>query len=353
MYHCLNQLAKCISGFAMLGLFASGCHRQETQSALPKEEVQISVSDAGQKLHLGNNGVLYRESDDPQKWVVVETVYDPEEMRTAFTNESGKVYRVSPDNGQRFEVLRAFAEGFEDLPTGSAGLKELIGESRQRWGSLTLQSPQKPTVAEYVELRQQLIAGTADFVDARVEVTSDKKASGNSSLRCEAPARTNSMVTCKASLSSPLLYFKDGDDFWFEASYLVEDSYPLTLADLECEFVRNHPGIRLRFYDNNRLGVELKALDKPQYRQDSANSTAFPKGQWVLVRAHFHLSAFDGLIEVWQDGKKIIDAKGATLPFPAAIYSSLEIGASAFSELEGRAIVYVDELRIRDREFER
>lgn len=335
-----------------LMLSVLGCKREERRLALSEQEVQFSIEQDGSKLHLGHDGVVYRDSENPREWIVVEKVYDPEEFRTAYVNEGEKVFRVSPDSDKRFEVLRQFDENFDDLPLGIAGLNDIVHERRLKWGSFTLQSPRKPTVEDYVELRKQLLDGKADFADARIEVSSAQKVSGEQSLRCEVPPRTSQMITCKSSLSTPLVYFKNGDDFWYEAFYFIEGAFPLTLADLECEFVKNHPGIRLRFYNTNELGVELKALDKPQYKQGSGAKITFPRDKWVRVRAHFRLSAFDGIIEVWQDETKIIDAMGATLPFPVAIYNSLEIGASAYSELEGTSIVYVDDVRISDRPFE-
>jgi hypothetical protein len=335
-----------------LALSVLGCNREERHSALSERDVQFSMEQDGSKLHLGRDGVVYRESDDPSEWIVVEKVYDPEEFRTAYVNEGEKVFRVAPDSGKRFEVLRQFKEDFDDLPVGPAGLKEMVHEQRLRWGSFTLQSPGKPTVEDYVELRKQLLEGNGDFADARIEISSAQKVSGERALRCEVPPRTSQMVTCKSSLSTPLVYFRNGDDFWFEAYYFIEGAFPLTLADLECEFIKNHPGIRLRFYDTDVLGVELKALDKPQYKQTPGAVIVFPRDKWVRVRAHFRLSAFDGIIEVWQDDNKIIEATGSTLPFPEAIYNSLEIGASAYSELEGTSIVYVDDVRISDRPFD-
>lgn len=345
-----NSISGCCLLVALIAMV--GCRRDELVSALSEKQIQFTVEQDGTKMHLGDDGVLYRESNDPAKWIVVDKVYDPAEFEKSYVTVDDKVFRVSPDNGKRYEVLRQFQEDFEDLPTGKAGLNEIIDEGRNRWGSFTLQSPRKSSVSEYVQLRNDLISGKSDFLDARLEVSPEQHVSGKVALRCEAPARSNSMVTCKASLSSPLVYFKNGDDFWYEAYYYIEGSFPLTLADLECEFVKNHPGIRLRFYDTNVLGVELKALEKPQFEQALSEPIRFPKNCWVRVRAHFHLSAFDGYIEVWQDDQKIIDTAGMTIPFPATIYNSLEIGASAFSETDGKSVVFVDDVRVSDRPFE-
>jgi hypothetical protein len=153
------------------------------------------------------------------------------------------------------------------------------------------------------------------------------------------------MVTCKASLECPLVYFREGDDFWFEAYYFAQESLPLTLIDLECEFIEQHPGIRLRLFDDESLGVELKALDKPQFRQPSSKAVAFPKNQWVHVRVHFALAAKEGRMEVWQDGQQVLDRTGITLPFRSCIYNSLEVGISAYSNSNQKCVLFVDDLR--------
>ena len=52
------------------------------------------------------------------------------------------------------------------------------------------------------------------------------------------------------------------------------------------------------------------------------------------------------MIELWQDGLKIVDARGQTLPQAHTIYNSLEVGISAHSESKGTATLYVDDIRI-------
>jgi hypothetical protein len=329
----------------------TGCHRDTVVAPLPAAQVQMSRLHEGTMWHLSNDGVLYREVQNGKGWVYHDTVYDVKEVAAAYELKGDTTFRVAPDRDQKYAVLRNFQENFDDLPIGQSGLVKLIGPERAVWGSITLQSPQAPEVKDYVQLRNKLVRGETDFLDARIEVSQEQRVSGKKSLRCEAPPRTSSMITCKASLSSPLVYFKQDDDFWFEAYYYVAGALPLTLADLESEFVREHAGIRLRFYEGNQLGVELKALSKPQYRQKSGTAIEFPRDRWVKVKLHLSLKMSDGLIEVWQDDVKIVETKGDTLPFPSAIYNSLEIGASAYSELSGVSVVYVDDIRVSDVAF--
>ena len=75
---------------------------------------------------------------------------------------------------------------------------------------------------------------------------------------------------------------------------------------------------------------ELKWAGKPKYRQPQTERIRIPKGRWVNLKARLHLSeSADGRVQLWQDGKKMIDEQGQTLPLTGAVYDSLEIGISA------------------------
>ena len=335
-------------------LCASGCGQTQIFKPLGKEHIEARFEIDGANHVLADDGNIYRVIDsgnDDKGWEFVSKVFDPEEVQRSYVVDEGVTYRVDPDTEQRFEVLREFDESFEDLEPGLPGLTKLTSPERLRWSALTLQSPKAPTVSEYVALRNKLLSGDGDFLDSRLEPTKELSHSGSTSLKCVATAKPSSMVTCKASVSCPLVYFRNGDDFWYEAYYLAKGSLPMTLVDLESEFVQEHPGIRLRIFDDGALGVELKALNKPQFRQDPDKRVAFPKDQWVCVRVHFHLSPTEGKVEVWQDDVKVLDKSGPTLPFRSAIYNSLEIGISAHGNPKDSCTLYVDDVRLSATEF--
>lgn len=335
-------------------LCAVGCGRSQIVQPLSQEHVEATFEIDGSNHVLADDGNIYRVIDsgsDDEGWEFVSKVFDPEEIQRSYVVDEGVTYRVAPDTEQRFEVLCEFDESFEDLEPGLPGLIKLTSPERLRWSALTLQSPEAPTVSEYVALRNKLLSGAAEFLDSRVEPTKELAHTGSKSLKCVATSKPSSMVTCKASISCPLVYFRDGDDFWYEAYYLAKGSLPMTLVDLESEFIQEHPGIRLRIFDDGALGVELKALSKPQYRQDPDKRVAFPKDQWVCVRVHLHLSPTDGKIEIWQDGVKVLDKAGTTLPFRSAIYNSLEIGISAHGNPNESCTLYVDDVRLSTTEF--
>ncbi len=294
----------------------AGC-RQATQIAPQAEDqIEFRVQDSGRSYVLTKDGNAYLESNEGQTWEHIAQVYDPEEVKRAYVERDGQILRVSPDNGKEYLVRRQFTDSFDDVQPEIAGLKSLISEDRRLWGSFTLQSPQAASVSDYVNLRKQILEGQSQFRDCSLVATKERSHTGPIAIKCNAPAKTSAMITCKASLSSPLVYFRSGDDFWFEAYYWIVDRYPLTLVDLECEFVHEHPGIRIRIYDDGLLGAELKALTKPQFRQSPGSQVRFPKQSWVHVRVHYRLSATDGLIEVFQDGKKVLESNGPPCPSP-------------------------------------
>ena len=117
--------------------------------------------------------------------------------------------------------------------------------------------------------------------------------------------------------------------------------------DLECEWIKQHAGIRICIDESGRLFVELKALDKPKYHQLGDDPVVFPLGRWVEVKAHFLLShKDDGVIQLWQDGQLIVDTHGVTLPLKRVSYSSLEIGISAHSYGDKPCELWVDDLEV-------
>jgi hypothetical protein len=273
-------------------------------------------------------------------------------MEAAYRREGDTIYRIDQDSGARYPVRHRFREDFEGLSAGVSGLRQLIGIQRG-WGELTLQSPQAPTVQAYVALRRRILEQGAEFADASVAPTHDAAHGGLVCLQCVAPPRGAGMVTCKASIACPLVHFAAGDDFWYRAYYMALDARPHTVMDLECEWLAEHGGIRIIIDQAGRMGVELKALDKPMYRQAREPAAVFPLGKWTKVQAHFKLSAKpDGIVQLWQDDHLIVDTHGVTLPLSRVIYSKLEIGISAHSFGDRPARLLVDDIEVSDRPFD-
>lgn len=321
-------------------------------SPLPDEQVELTKVLEGTTFKVMLDGKVYRVDEPAGLWHYHDTVYDPVAMEAAFQREGDAIFRCDPESSQRFPVRRQFREDFEGLAIGRDGLRQLIGPDRG-WGSITLQSPKSPTVEDYVALRARIMDQGADFEDALVAPDDQRSHGGTMSLLCRASPRPSHMITCKSSISTPLIYFRKGDDFWLRGWFYAESSRPSSLMDLECEWLQYHGGIRLFINEDGFLLVELKALDKPKYQQSPSAATQFPLNQWVEVQVHFHLSDDDqGVIQLWQDHKLLIDTRGVTLPLPRIIYSSLEIGISSHSYGDKEAVLWVDDLEVSNRPLE-
>lgn len=313
---------------------------------LPESRVlQTIVIDAA-AYKIADDGNIYRTNPRSGRWSYVETAFDPNVVARSYVREGATIFRCDPNrSSERYPVTRRFSEGFEDVPDGTPGLRRLIGAERM-WTELTLQSPQTPKVSDYVALRRKILSGEADFLDASVAPSTERAHSGKASLKCICPAKTSSMICAKASLSNSLVYFEEGDDVWYQAWYYVAgDVRPFTLVDLEADLVHNAPGIRVMLYDEGEMGVELKAADKPQYRQKGDAKVKFPTDRWVQATWHLHLdSGANGRVRLWQDDRLIVDATGQTHPFRTAVYNSLEVGISAHSFGDRPATLYVDDV---------
>ena len=319
---------------------------------LPDSQVELTSTVEGDVYKLDVEGNAYRVDRRSGKWHFVGKVFHPREMLAAYVTDGDDVYRIDERDGKRFKTTQSLQEDFEGLHDGVEGLRQLMGPERG-WGTVTLQSPQTPTVSSYVALRQKILKEGANFMDAIVAPDSTRAHGGRTALKCVAPAPAKGMITSKSSLSSPLIYFREGDDVWFRASYYAEGARPLTLMDLECEWIEQHGGIRLYIDEGGRLQAELKALDKPKFKQTPETAIQFPLDRWVDVRAHFVLSDDTaGVIQIWQDDTLIVDQRGTTLPLPRAIYSSLEVGISAHSFGSRTATLWVDDVAISSKPLE-
>lgn len=313
---------------------------------LPESERLAEITVDGQLCYLAKNGNVYSVKPLTGKWSYMATVFDPAEYWPSYQTKDGVHCRVDTSNGKSYPTRKEFSEDFENLPEAEAGLRELIGEKRM-WSEVTLQSAEAPTVGEYVALRKKILLEGKSFGAARVAPSFARSVSGEASLNCVCPPCPPGVVCSKASLSTSILFFEQGDDLWFEANYYVEGKMlPLTLVDFESDLLLGSPGIRVMLFEGQYLGMELKSFIKPKYRQKEKSRIPFPTDRWVKVRVHLKLDAKQGLIEVWQDGQQILKETGITLPFEKAYYNSLEVGVSAHDKQEQSSYLYVDDVKV-------
>jgi hypothetical protein len=304
----------------------------------PGQEPDCPDFRAGGSTYRISKGNAYRAEGG--RWVLFRHLYDPEFYPKNYAEQDGKVFRKA--EGRLIETRRGLAEGFEDY----GSLRDLIGE-KPGWNSFTLQSPRAPKVPDYVALRKRILTG-ADFLDNRIEVESRVVHSGKRSLKFSCAPASADMVCAKASIQSELIHFKRGDDLWYAAWYYMEEGLPQTLVDFETTWIDEHPGPRLFIAEDGTAHVELKWATKPTYRQRRPTAVQVPRRQWVRFRIHLKLMEdSQGVIEVWQDGRKIIDATGQTLPLRDSILNSLEVGISANGHGQA-ATMYVDDVVLSD-----
>ena len=331
--------------FVVLAFAWVGCAKRAPHPApAPGAPVEATIEYQGGRYQV-IEGNLYKAGGDG-KLEFVEAMYDKDFFAKNYEVAGGVIYRKSPETGKRYAVRREFKEDFE----GTASIGDLIGEKRF-WTELTLQSRRTPSVAEYVKLRQRILKGESGFLDNRVEPTSGTVHGGTRALKATCEQPTRAMICAKASISTQILHFVKGDDVWFSGwYYLAPGGKPYTIADLECTWIKEHPGIRITM-QGGALGFDMKNPQRTHYRQTKGREVAFPVGRWVHVEAHWRLSdKEDGAAELWQDGVKIVEAKGETLPLPSAIYNSLEIGVSAMNhDFKETTTLYVDDVVIADK----
>jgi len=328
----------------MLGWAACSVMGQRAREIepLPESEVELTVTENGTTYKL-SKGSLYQVNASG-KWEFVQQIYDPDYYVKNYVEREGAIFRKA-DNGELVLVKKSFTDDFEN-----AKLTDLIGPKRG-WTTFTLQSPKAPTVKDYVQLRSRILKGEADFLDNRIEPSGEVVHGGKTALKCVSVPPSRGMVTAKASLSTELVHFVKGDDVWISMWCHVPagSGMPFSVLDLETSWLFNHPGIRLIIEGEKFAGFELKMVGHAKYRQPKGHEVPFPTGRWVHLKAHLKLTEQDdGVIELWQDGQKIIDTRGQTLVLAHAIYNSLEIGISAYGEQDKPGTLYVDDVEISD-----
>ncbi len=323
--------------------FTEGTHdRPLSDLSLSENRITIEGVD-----YIIIEGDVYVVDDNSDTLAYLYKLYDDDYYQNNYTVVDDKIFRKSPYTGQhKYEVIRYFEYDFENVET----IQDLVN-IEQGWTDFVVQSPLTPTVSDYVELRKLILQGESDFLDNRVEPSSFIVHSGSGALRTYSVPKSEEMVTAKAFLGSEMLHYVRGDDVWFSGWYFIaEGGNPFTLWDLETTWYEQRPGIRLMLPTDGELLMELKWVSKKKYYQPKGQEVTFPTGKWVHIEIHLTLSEDDdGIIEVWQDGEKIIDTQGQTLLLDDTIYNYLEIGITAHSFGDEAATLFVDDIVISDK----
>lgn len=307
-------------------------------------EVELTLTEKGTTYKLYRAGV-WRVNPTSGKWEFVEQLYDPDFYAKNYVERDGAIFRKAAD-GRLFPVRRRFGEDFEN----ASALHDLIGPQRG-WTEFVLQSPRAPAVKDYVRLRQQILAGKSGFLDNRLELSGEVVHGGKTALKAYSAAPTGDMICAKSFVGIELLHFVRGDDVWLRGWFYVPEgsAMPFTVMDLKTTWIKQYPGMRIMISGGKHADYELKWGAKPKYRQTRGKEIPFPVARWVQLQAHLKLSAKDdGLVELWQDGVKIVDARGQTLPLANTVYNYLEVGITAHSSRPTPATLYVDDVSVAD-----
>jgi len=283
----------------------------------PPRDREFAFESGGQHYVL-RGGEVFRVTSSGLKHVLQAYNFDFFEVN--YVVRDGRVHLRDPSSQELYPVTRQFAEDFDD----ASSVDRLI--SVERWHSYNA-SPKKEGRTNYYEQ------------GSRMSVEDGK-------LVCFAEARSE---TTKCSIKRTLMYFVEGDVLEFEFDVYIEPGGSFgsgfTIFDIESEWIHNAPGLRLIFR-GPYLTYELKSFEKRDYRQQAA---AFPTGRWVEVRGEVWVEPdVDGRVQLWQDGRKVIDTTGPTLPVPGAVYDKIELGITALGEeSENDKLVRFDNFAVR------
>lgn len=209
----------------------------------------------------------------------------------------------------------------------SAEFSDWFGDGK--WTTMSLLSPKAKTVEDYAQLRRAIFAGSGKFRDNGIFPERSNVQSGQGAARFVSVAPTDDMGTAKSMLENNQLWFVKGDELWFRGHFYLSKGIPFTIVDFQERGRYKSPGPRIAIWAQSHIGVELKAHPKPKLRQKVA---IVPTEQWFELKVHLSLDDDEGAVQVWQDGKIIIDGRMRTLANANSILNALEVGITATSE---------------------
>ncbi|WP_395737712.1 heparin lyase I family protein [Prosthecobacter sp.] len=188
-----------------------------------------------------------------------------------------------------------------------------------------------------------------------IDISREQAHSGQQSVKCFASVKRND-VTSKSDVEREQLHFVKGDHVWSEAWFWLKagaGSEHVFLWDLETTRKWQSPGRRVYLQKGDIIASDLgKWFSSHIFRQPHGRSSPFPTERWVRLRVHLFLSEkSDGIMEIWQDDIKVIDARGQTLPTAKTVYDRLEVGITANGSTAQEHTLYMDDVTISNRAF--
>ncbi|MFM9836840.1 MAG: heparin lyase I family protein [Cyclobacteriaceae bacterium] len=305
----------------------SGCKKDEQSNDCKSrgDTLETFISPEGKEFYLFKDGTAFVNNNGSCEFVI--QYFDPDFLSKSYKIDATGKFLIT--DGGLFPIKNEYTDNFEKYPKFSDLFLKSIADKDLYWSGFTLLSPAAPTISDYVALRSCILGGTCTFIDNKIELAMDPMDNANKVLKFTSVAPTANMITAKASIESTINFFDKGSDLWFQASYYVESGIPFSLADFENSYFDSGPGPRVVIRDS-KLSIENKFGAKKEYFQLSP--ITIPSKQWFTVKVHFKFSNdAEGVIELWQDGKKVISAKGMNLPTANSIQNSVELGITSTS----------------------
>lgn len=319
-------------------LLVFGCSKDATDEC-PDDLTVLKdyVDPEGNHVILYDNGAAYLVTDDACTFA--DQIFTPGFLEATYSFTDSGIFYITEEGP--FPTLTEMLETFETYDDFVDMFAMSIADTDKIWNHFTCQSPNFPEIEDYNALRDCVLDGTCNFVDNKIEISPDPFNAANTALKFTSVAPTADMITCKASFTSYLPFFQNGDHIWFEARYLVASGMPFSLVDFENALFEGHPGPRV-VLRGGALAFENKFGEKTGYEQVSP--ALMPLGEWFTLKVHLYLSdGMDGQLQLWQNGALIIDASGINLPTYNSIQNALEVGISA---TDYGAELYVDDIRL-------
>lgn len=222
-----------------------------------------------------------------------------------------------------------FRDGFE----GAAKTEDLLNGNNQRWQGMESQGGAGPTASS-------------------VTLSSERSHSGTTALKCFAGPFDGKKAS-EADIEREGLRFVKGDDVWFSGWYWLEgntEGSTVFLWDLESTAMRNTPGRRLYLQNGEMIASDLGKWWTMKKFRAVHGAPKFPKDRWVEVKIHLHLSdGEDGRMQVWQDGVKVLDETGKTLPRSRTVYDRMQVGLTANNGRKQPQTLFVDDVVLSNR----
>ena len=308
----------------------------ETEIPEPDEDIltikgnRIKIIDAG----------LYRCVNG--KWLFRNSLIANFGKRFEIRKTDDKCILRVLQTGKKHTLTSYFSSGFEE-----SRFLDLFKTGG--WTITTLQSPKTNTIKQYMQLNNELMKG-GKFLDNRMDLDMEIVHSGKKALRFYAvkPDKSTKKVrnVSKSLIEKKTLCFAKGDHIWFSAWYYLKKGMPSTLFDFETRRILGGPGIRLFIRRGKYATLELKDIEKQQYSQFEV---PIPRQRWFNLKMHLVLSNHDdGIIELWQDGVKILSTRGKTLFTHDTIYNSMEVGITA---TQHETTLLVDDVIVSNKPF--